>query len=46
MNQYPTYSDSKLIADSVFSSVYVKIQKIMKRILEIPCAATKLEVYD
>lgn len=46
INQYPTYYESRLIALSVFSSAYVKIQKVMKRILDIPCAATKWDVND
>lgn len=44
MNQYPTYSESRLIALSVFSSAYVNTQKIMNRMREMPCAATKCEV--
>lgn len=44
MNQYPTYSESRLMAVSVLSSAYVKIQKMMKRIREMACAATKWEV--
>ena len=46
MNQYPTYYERRLIALSVFSYAYVKIQKMMKRTLDMACVATKCEVYD